>query len=177
MVTNNFLREIFATPPRADALRPAFAPSLRKCPRQESNLHHLLRREVFYPLDYGDDAPLSVLSVGIEPTLQAPQAYVLSIERRERGENCITKKSGGLPGFSVSLLNLLEGFHEARLLSCGSIFLDEAALHCFIDSLIRLRERLLRAVSSSVFNSPFKGIFSAEIYSALTCASAESLLG
>ncbi len=27
------------------------------CPRQESNLHHLLRREIFYPLNYGDNTP------------------------------------------------------------------------------------------------------------------------
>ena len=55
---------------------------ISQCFRQESNLHLLLRREVFYPLDYG--SVVLVLSVGIEPTLPAPQAGVLSIERRER---------------------------------------------------------------------------------------------
>ena len=38
--------------PREYARTTVLSGSICLCPRQESNLHHLLRREIFYPLNY-----------------------------------------------------------------------------------------------------------------------------
>ncbi len=58
------------------------------CPWQESNLHHFLRREVFYPLDYRD---IVRGKEGTYPTVPRSELVfdVLllgSVERRGRAE-------------------------------------------------------------------------------------------
>lgn len=69
-----------------------------------------------------------MLSAGIEPTLHPPQGCVLSVERRER----LATITGKL------LRGHLAG--EASLHARGGVLLDEAALRCLIDRLLRLGE-------------------------------------
>src|SRR3954470_15366092 len=84
----------FHEPGRGEGKRSKAAGHTR-CPRQDSNLRHLFRREVLYPLSYGGAAP-SVANARATPTdtgSSAESPVIPEIADRRRGDRPILASS------------------------------------------------------------------------------------